>query len=449
MVNIFQKGLLLVLLLLLIMACSNEHSTNPETDIQNSTLRINLPKSNIPIEVKSIWFYLTNTESEEITHVVEVNNNYSGIIEIENIPPGIWSLIVKAIDVEGNPKYTGETVLQITAANTLNLSLTLQAVSSDNGSIRIDITWNDTINLSEGWIYNASNPIVQAYPTIYDSRGVFSPFVLKEENIYKMWYASWPEETGGKTYLFYATSLDGFNWSSYSSEPILYPGDSNSWDNSKVGDAVVIIENGHYTMLYAGYSFQNGTTWKIGKAISEDGINWTKQSQPVLSGVEDTWRALINPVSLIKLNGMYLLYFTGRNASFTSYGIGLAMSQDGDDWWYYSSDPILEGIEDWEIHGILHPSVHVLEDDTMIMYYNNAYSPDYSIGRAFSNDGIHWQKDQSNPIIKSSQLLHEDLERVLYPRYLIADEKELIYFTEMNSNSPSTISLIFRPVTTD
>jgi len=61
-----------------------------------------------------------------------------------------------------------------------------------------------------------------------------------------------------------------------------FPG---AWDDEGVKDPCIL--QGSYKMWYSGY---DGSNWQIGYATSEDGVNWTRSTNPVLTiGAATTW----------------------------------------------------------------------------------------------------------------------------------------------------------------
>jgi hypothetical protein len=111
----------------------------------------------------------------------------------------------------------------------------------------------------------------------------------------------------------------------------------------------------------------------------------------------------VMPTCVVKHDGAYWMYYIGWNPQVTvSYrlSIGLAISQDGIHFERYSSAPlmdrsleevyfntapyVLKGEEGWEMYYVSCTGWKVLEGKT---------EPQYTVKRAFSNDGIHWNRE--------------------------------------------------------
>ena len=111
----------------------------------------------------------------------------------------------------------------------------------------------------------------------------------------------------------------------------------------------------------------------------------------------------VMPTCVVKHDGAYWMYYIGWNPEVTvSYrlSIGLAISQDGIHFERYSSAPlmdrsleevyfntapyVLKGEQGWEMYYVSCTSWEVLEGKT---------EPQYTVKRAFSDDGIHWHRE--------------------------------------------------------
>ena len=119
----------------------------------------------------------------------------------------------------------------------------------------------------------------------YEKNSVMNPYVLFDynENIFKMWYAA------GEIYepdcIGYATSEDGINWDK-NKEPILTKGENGKLDSCKVGACEVHqLTDGRYIMFYIGYTDVN--TARILFALSDDGVNWKRfNTKAIISGTK-------------------------------------------------------------------------------------------------------------------------------------------------------------------
>lgn len=151
-------------------------------------------------------------------------------------------------------------------------------------------------------------------------KGISYPYVLFNNNQYKMWYGAYGPIDGASSWrIGYATSSDGIGWNKYSN-PILTA--NKLWEGPSVASPQIIVENNIYHMFYHA-------SGGIGHAVSSDGIYWQKDpDNPILTpGPADfDSRRLLNPF-VIKGDGIYYLYYTGEGWDY-KWQIGLATSSD-------------------------------------------------------------------------------------------------------------------------
>ncbi|MEK9201468.1 MAG: hypothetical protein AAB944_00695 [Patescibacteria group bacterium] len=111
------------------------------------------------------------------------------------------------------------------------------------------------------------------------------PSVMKEGQIYKMWMSGGTiENMGDKVNVYYATSDDGLNWDIYP-RPLISRGEKGAFDEKGIETPSVVKVNGVYHMYYTGsnYTDSHMGRFSIGHASSKDGINWTKDpNNPVI-----------------------------------------------------------------------------------------------------------------------------------------------------------------------
>ena len=120
------------------------------------------------------------------------------------------------------------------------------------------------------------NPILTKYNTLTEY-GPYFGRVIYDENKFKMWYAN--SHGNDKYDIGYAESYDGFTWYIINGLAI-QAGPPGSWDSYGVRPGAVIKENNVYKMYYCGQSKPNNyRSLKTGLAISYDGKTWYKSSE--------------------------------------------------------------------------------------------------------------------------------------------------------------------------
>jgi predicted GH43/DUF377 family glycosyl hydrolase len=244
-------------------------------------------------------------------------------------------------------------------------------------------------NLDSGWTWHPGNPVLTPGPGLWDSHDVGSPFVIKDGDIYKMWYLGSPdanvnwnigyatssdgitwqkhpdpvleyvrftwEESLSSMYVLkdgdtlrmwyaddglgisglgYASSTDGINWSKCEENPVLRPGLSGEWDDEGIIVPSVIHEDGKYRLWYWGVGEpQFGYPWQTGFAMSDDGINWTKDPNPVLQvGNSGEWdEDLAVAYDIFKINdSTYKMLYLGGDLEEAHFGLA-TISEMGED----------------------------------------------------------------------------------------------------------------------
>ncbi len=409
--------LLLLTLLFNVITCSS-NAPNEQLNSSHGKISLKFNKINIPDNVVSVKATLTKEDHDPIIGFLNLLDNNTAEIFLDAIPVGQWNLLIEAFDDTDTLLYFGETTITILAGETTSISLTLQSTGSGTGSVYIIVDWGQT-----GWIDNINNPILVKLNNQFDYTGVSHPYVLKDEDAYKMWFHGLSDH--GKAVIYLATSSDGINWERFVNEPVLLSGEPGSWDCLSVSAPVVIKENNLYKMFYTGHNDSFGQ-WSIGLAISYDGVNWEKITGPVLSGSILTNDFKITASDIEKINGIYYLYLTCKN-NLDDYHIRFATSTDGINW-QMNYEPLLVKTEIWEGNAIYFPSVVKIDSQFKMVYMNSPSNDIHAFGIASSSDGVHWTKSMNNPIFTELST-NNNYSKIAYPHYYYEDNNEMIFYS--------------------
>lgn len=255
---------------------------------------------------------------------------------------------------------------------------------------------------SNSWIRHPSNPILGVGdPGSWDENRVIFPSVIKEASIFKMWYRG--VDGSGMRRIGLATSPDGVTWTKHPANPILAPGSPGAWDESQIESTRVIKDGDLYKMWYTGID-EIGTK-RIGLATSTDSISWTKHfSNPVLEvGGYGAWdEEAVSGAHILKDGTTYKMWYTGEDRNGIS-RLGYATSVDGVTWTKHAGNPVLTpGVSgSWDDYGVLYPCV--LRDGTIyrMWYFGKSNEWVDRIGYATSSDGVYWVKYPGNPVLSS------------------------------------------------
>ena len=267
------------------------------------------------------------------------------------------------------------------------------------------------------------------------------PDVLYDEEAgkFKMWYTIYRRGVLG---IAYAESADGLVWDNEipGTLPHVLQPTPGSWDRDGLETVSVLKLGGRYRMWYYGRpcdrpADEKGRVRCIGMATSDDGIRWTKHPAPVLRPtqawerpylrwyVEDgariqAWDGGVEEPAVIwdAASGLFRMWYAGftlREVTLVEggrpirkrtrlYQIGHATSPDGARWTKHPDNPVfrpLLGQHDsgWE-SPVTVSHTHVMADPAH--GYHLFYFSGYSLGHAYSPDGIRWERDANNPMVR-------------------------------------------------
>lgn len=268
-------------------------------------------------------------------------------------------------------------------------------------------------------------------PLDWDGAGVTAPSVIADGNLFHMWYTGQVATgtSGVVTAIGYATSSAGTPWVKYVNNPVLADGPRDSWDAGGAAQPVVIKNNDMYQMWYAGRD-ETGIQ-RIGYATSGNGRNWTKfTGNPLLEpGAEGTWDEQgVIPGAVLRIRGIYRMWFTGLDAEGIPQ-IGWAISPDGIRWAKHDSgNPVLAPAPGaaWEAGGVYRPTV--LFDGMLYRMWYTGIGEDgiHRIGFAHSTDGVTWMRGPNNPVLYPGQPGAWDADHVAQP-VVLRDPDRRIY----------------------
>lgn len=437
---------LVFLLLFLITGCSEKKGiVDPQESKAGGQILLQIDKENAPVGITKVIATLSRQGYKSVTGEMNLLSDTSAAITLNNIAVGSWHLKIEAGDSLGTIRYKGEADVIISEGMTTQISLTLQPVSSGMGGISVKVTWGSTSQ--KKWTDYSGNPVLVNTGNYWDKYGCYSPKIMVENGLYKMWFTSYTDNS--VAYVGYAESNDGINWYRPVAGPVLSPGPEGAWDCGRVVAGPVIKENGTYIMYYLGWISSDGA-WKIGLAVSSDGIHWKKHSYPALEGTApDELR--MHPNELLKIKNIYYLYYTyGTGSGVPAYKIGLATSTDGYRFTKHPNNPIISVTSEWEADGVGTPTI--LSDNGVykMVYDNWSLNPDHisGFGLATSTDGKSWKKDPANPFFRENDpTIKWSVEETRYPCFIKTGAEYRIYYSGYNySIKQYKIGYIRKPI---
>ncbi len=135
---------------------------------------------------------------------------------------------------------------------------------------------------------------------------------------------------------------------------------------------------------------------------STDGIEWEKWKVALEAGDKGSWEERVNRASVCKIDGKWLMWYTGQSRNNSA--IGIATSDDGIRFTRMQQKPILVPSEPYEKGSVMNPCVLWDKDEKIFkMWYaaGEQFEPDV-LCYAESKDGINWERYANNPILEKS-----------------------------------------------
>jgi len=349
----------------------------------------------------------------------------------KEITDTVFNLIIYTEDISGNLLYSGTKNFSLRDFIHIPTNFILDLKLGKYRKLLIDIQVPHKKYVLKDY---PGNPVLSKDDNPEEKSGMTYPCVIFDGGIYKMWFEVKSQD--GVGYIYYATSLDGINWQRDRSGPVLTPGTSGTWDMSSVTSPVVIKVNDKYRMYYGGWADKT-SRWDVGLAVSSDGINWTKHSEPVFSGAQDQWDRFPVADNILQVKNRFYLYYSGKT-EFYDNRIGLAVSEDGYKFTRIKNTPILKPETEWEKPGIIKGSVVKTVTGFIMCYANTLHSN--AFGFAYSLDGINWQKEPLNPVYKLTSY-SDRIEKINYPNILLNEEGLRIYYMGIKSSKPLEMNI--------
>jgi sucrose-6-phosphate hydrolase SacC (GH32 family) len=251
-----------------------------------------------------------------------------------------------------------------------------------------------------------SNPVFEgAGRDQWDARIRERGWILKEGDVWRLWYTGYDGTREGQKMLGLATSSDGLHWTRHASNPLY----KEHW----VEDMQVLKHDGTY------YMFAEGAQDRAYLLQSTDGLSWEragpldvrlKNGDPIPPGAYGTPTAIFD-------DGRWFLFYERSDRA-----VWLAMSKDMRVWTNVQDEPVLRPGPDAYDHDQIAMNQVVKHGGRYYAYYHGAAKPSageptfWSTAVAVSSDLIHWRKYAKNPLLaveqnKSSGILVHDGKR--------------------------------------
>jgi len=245
----------------------------------------------------------------------------------------------------------------------------------------------------------------------YDTVHAYTPYVIKDDVGYKMWYTGYD---GSNYRIIYCDSNDGDNW--FNHQMIIEKNAEGTYDTNFVAGPSVIKDGSIYKMWYGG---NNGSNSRTIYCESLDGKNWSNFQLAIDIGSEGTYdtSGAFSSVVIRKSDILYEMWYTGYDG--TNQRIIYATSVSGTATWSNFQmviDKGSEGTYDTNCAGI--PSV-IKEGSIYKMWYSGYNNVNHRIIYCDSSDGTNWSNFQMI-IDKGSEGTYDTI-NVYYPCVVSVD----------------------------
>ena len=253
----------------------------------------------------------------------------------------------------------------------------------------------------------------------WDNRGVAMPEVIKENDVYKMWYEGYD---GVKWSFGYATSSDGKNWVKRDS-PILIPQSENGIDEKDIFEPSV-VKTDQYYMFYN--SRDSSFMHRIRLATSIDGISWTKYPDPVLIPTEDWETSGVTHPTVIFHDGKFKMWYAALGSG--TWRAGYAESPDGISWSKSPENPL-----DLPTLGHLGGLDIIFYENNWHLFYHTGEGVQTNIYHVVSDDLTNWHCEENCSAFRVSEMGFDSV-MVIGPSVVKVGNKLLLYYTGDDGN---------------
>ena len=260
------------------------------------------------------------------------------------------------------PQENNRFILVITGRDSKNRSVIGQCFLELPDDKKFNFTYTDNALLSHGEL------------GAFDENGVSYPSIVQDElGKTFMYYTGWMPTvlTPFQNHLGLSQLKSG-KFERISRAPIM---ERNNEDYLSIGSACVLKEKDLWRMWYTSFVKWEGEEQKkhhyyIKYAFSDDGINWKRKNIFCLTPKDNSEYCIAKP-TVFKHQDKYHMWFCCRG---DQYKIGYAVSQDGIQW---NRDDSLAGIapsiDSWDNESVTYPTVFRHRDFLYMLYSGKNY----------------------------------------------------------------------------
>ena len=244
------------------------------------------------------------------------------------------------------------------------------------------------------FVPDTGNPVFTAGPAgTWDAKIRERGWILKEGDMWHLWYTGYDGSREGIRRLGYASSHDGKTWTRSTDNPIV----KDHW----VEDMIVVPHQGTF------YMFAEGRDDLAQLLTSKDGLHWERQGTLDIrytDGRKLSPGPFGTPAAWHEGETWYLLYERRDK------GVWLASSRDLKVWTHVQDEPVMvPGPSDYDEEMIAVNQVILKDGVYYALYHGRGKAtaarpkPPWSSGLAVSRDRLHWAKCAANPLFPQAE----------------------------------------------
>lgn len=239
-------------------------------------------------------------------------------------------------------------------------------------------------------------------------------------------YAGFPANTG----IGYRISDDGVNYEWASDEPLFSRDDVIGNQVAIAVTDVLILEDGAWVLYF--YNFNSSAWPRvrgtIGRATAETPLGeWIIDEEPVLiegEGGSFDERG-VTFASVTAVEDGFVMYFIGEDEDGVE-SLGRAVSEDGIVW-EKDAEPVFELDTSLDEGTSFVVNEVIYDGERWILAYK---SQGAAVGFAFSEDGIAWERYPDNPVMSASEL--DGINSIGYISFMMDEDNSYFLFIEGN-----------------
>jgi predicted GH43/DUF377 family glycosyl hydrolase len=198
---------------------------------------------------------------------------------------------------------------------------------------------------------------------------------------------------GSRQVMLYSL-FDGV-WRTATETGVVLSPDAHTWEGGYIAANGAAL--GSPREIQYWYVAGGRNSGRIGLATSADGQTFTKRPEPVLgTGPFDSWdeRAVADP-DVVRIDGVLYMYYLGQDrAQPPQQRLGVARSEDGVHWTKLASNPVLSAGPpgSFDEAGVGESAVFRYRAYYWMLYTGRDFTERRRLGLARSVDGIRWEK---------------------------------------------------------